>query len=118
MFTVVYADEFIAWLDSLTDDEKISVLATIELLKLHGYNLHRPYADTIKGSKITNLKELRIQHAGYPYRAFYVFDPIRQAVLLCGGDKTGDKRFYQRMIPLAERIYQQHLANLQGEDDD
>lgn len=51
------------------------------------------------------LKELRIQHRGRPLRAFFAFDPLRQAVVLCAGDKTGnDKRFYKEMVPMAERI--------------
>jgi hypothetical protein len=40
---------------------------------------------------------------------FYAFDPARQAVLLIGGDKTGDDRFYERMIPLSERIWAEYL---------
>lgn len=52
-----------------------------------------------------------MQHQGKPYRLLFVFDPIRQAVMLCGGDKTGDKRFYQKMIPLAEEIYKQYLQS-------
>ncbi len=87
--------------------------AVLELLKEYGYNLNRPYADTIKGSKLTNLKELRIQSNGKPLRAFFVFDPLRQAVVLCGGDKTGDKRFYKKMIPLAQSIYQSYLDQLE-----
>ena len=70
----------------------------------------RPYADVIHGSNISNLKELRIQHRGHPYRAFYAFDPLRQAVVLCAGDKTGnEKRFYKEMTPLAEAIYTRYL---------
>ena len=112
MFTVIFADEFSQWLLSLAADERTSVLAGIELLELYGHNLSRPYADTLKGSQLKNLKELRIQHAGRLFRAFFVFDPLRQAIVLCGGDKTGDKRFYKRMIPLAEHIYNQYLATL------
>jgi hypothetical protein len=60
-------------------------------------------------SPLSNLKELRIQHRGQPYRAFFVFDPQRQAIVLCAGNKQGDKRFYERMTPLAESIYQRYL---------
>lgn len=81
------------------------------LLEEHGAQLPRPYADVIHGSSISNLKELRIQHRGHPYRAFFVFDPLRQAVVLCAGDKTGnDKRFYKVMIPIAESIYKRYLS--------
>lgn len=113
MFTVLYSPEFVQWLSDLDDDTVDDVMIAIELLKQYGYNLNRPYADTIKGSKLSNLKELRIQHDGKPYRAFFVFDPHRQAIILCAGDKTGNKRFYQKMIPLAELIYQQYLEQLE-----
>lgn len=85
------------------------------LLEEHGHQLKRPHADTIKDSKFTNLKELRIQHAGNPYRAFFIFDPTRQAVILCAGQKTNEKRFYKEIIPIAEKIYQRYLDNLANE---
>lgn len=113
MYKVIFTDHFINWLESLSDDEQDSVLFVIGALKQHGYHLNRPYADTIKDSDLTNLKELRIQHQGKPYRAFFVFDSLRQAVILCGGNKTGDKRFYQKMIPLAKRIYSDYLKELE-----
>lgn len=112
MFNVIYSNEFVAWLDSLDDDALDDVEAMILLLKEKGFNLARPYADTIKNSELSNLKELRIQSNGRPLRAFFVFDPLRQAIILCAGDKTGDKRFYQKMIPLAEAIYQRYLMEL------
>lgn len=49
------------------------------------------------------MKELRTQCQGRPIRTMYAFDPRRSAILLIGGDKTGDDRFYERMIPLADR---------------
>jgi hypothetical protein len=58
------------------------------------------------------MKELRTQHKGRPIRTFYAFDPRRKAILLIGGDKTGDARFYDRMIPLADKLYDQHLVEL------
>lgn len=112
MWTVLYTEEFEQWFSALTQDEQESVAAMIKLLQSNGPHLPRPYADTLKGSRLKNLKELRIQHKGDPYRALYVFDPLRQAVLLCGGNKTGDKRFYERMIVLAEAVYQQYLMEM------
>lgn len=50
--------------------------------------------------------------AGRPIRVFYAFDPQRVAVLLTGDDKTGDDRFYERMVPLADRLYDEHLAEI------
>ena len=61
------------------------------------------------------MRELRIQHEGRPYRVFYCFDPRRTAILLIGGDKTGDDRFYDRMIPIADRLYDDHLDQLRNE---
>lgn len=109
MWNVIFSPYFSEWFASLDVDEQDSIYHGLQLIEQLGPHLGRPNADTIKGSKLSNLKELRIQHAGKPYRAFYVFDPIRQAVMLCGGDKTGDKRFYKKMIPLAETIYDEYL---------
>lgn len=111
MWQVVFTDEFDEWFLELTADEQDSILHYLTILKQKGHQLGRPYVDTIHGSSLTNLKELRVQHEGKPYRIFFVFDPIRQAVMLCGGDKTGDKRFYKTMIPLAESIYQNYLTS-------
>ncbi len=114
MWNVVFSDEFEQWLMQLTEDEQDSMLYGLDMLKKAGPQLSRPYADVIHGSKISNLKELRIQHRGHPYRAFYVFDPLRQAVVLCAGDKTGnEKRFYKEMIPVAEAIYTRYLEEIQ-----
>jgi hypothetical protein len=56
---------------------------------------------------------LRVQSLGRPLRIVYAFDPQRQAVLILGGDKTGDARFYSWMIPKAEALWQQYLRELQ-----
>lgn len=111
MWSVVTVDVFDAWFLSLGEAEQVDILAHIRVLELMGQALGRPHVDTLKASSLPNLKELRIQHRGKPYRVLFVFDPHRQAVLLCGGDKTGDKRFYKRMIPIAEREFAQYLGN-------
>ncbi len=113
MWKVIYSTEFDQWLSGLPEDAYDSVEAMIRLLKMEGPNLPRPYADVIHGSAISNLKELRIQHRGKPYRAFFAFDPLRQAIVLCAGNKTGnEKRFYKEMIPLAEGIYRRYLQEI------
>ncbi|MCW5207971.1 type II toxin-antitoxin system RelE/ParE family toxin [Desulfobulbus sp. US2] len=61
------------------------------------------------------MKELRTQCRGRPLRTFFAFDPRRTAILLIGGDKTGDDRFYERMIPLAEQLYDNYLEELRRE---
>lgn len=61
------------------------------------------------------MRELRIQHAGHPFRTLYAFDPRRKAILLIGGDKTGDKRWYEVNVPIADRLYDDHLLQLKDE---
>lgn len=78
--------------------------------------LSRPYADRVKGSRYSNMKELRVQSKGDPIRAFFAFDPERKGILLCAGNKTGnEKRFYDEMIPIADREFTQHLEKLKKE---
>jgi hypothetical protein len=62
------------------------------------------------------MRELRVQVGGDPYRIFYAFDPRRAAILLIGGIKAGDERFYEGMIPIADRIYDEHLEELAREE--
>jgi hypothetical protein len=61
------------------------------------------------------MRELRVQHQGRPYRVFHVFDPRRSAILLIAGDKTGDDRFYERMVPMADKLYDAHSEQLKRE---
>lgn len=112
-WNILFTDCFSNWLDQQDIPTKKSVAATLNLLKISGPELSRPYADTIKGSKYTNMKELRIQHQGKPLRAFFAFDPLRQAIVLCAGDKSNDKQFYKRMIALADAEFTAYLANLE-----
>jgi hypothetical protein len=115
MWEVDFTDEFGAWWDSLDEDEQVSVAASVALLQQLGPHLSRPHADTLSGSRHSNMKELTTQHRGRPLRTLFAFDPRRSAILLIGGDKTGDNRFYERMIPLADRLYDEHLAALRKE---
>lgn len=84
-------------------------------MELYGPGLARPYADTVKDSRHANMKELRTQCQGRPLRTFFSFDPRRSAILLIGGDTTGDDRFYERMIPLADELYDWYLKELREE---
>jgi hypothetical protein len=61
------------------------------------------------------MRELRVQAVGDPHRVFYAFDPRRTAILLIGASKVGDEQFYERMIPIADRLYDEHLKELEGE---
>ncbi len=101
-------DEFKAWYEGLSEAEQDRVAFTIGLLEERGITLPHPYSSSIKGASFA-LRELRTQAEGGPLRTLYAFDPSRQAVLLIGGDKTGDDRFYERMIPIAARIWNEYL---------
>ena len=71
-----------------------------------------PHSSGISGSKHSHMRELRTQHSGNPYRTLYAFDPRRNAILLIGGDKTGNDRWYETHIAIADRIYDEHLQQL------
>ena len=92
-FEVEFTDEFGEWWDSLSVDEQSSIRESVNFLAEVGPKLGRPAVDTLKGSRFPNMKELRVQHEGRPYRVFFSFDPRRTAMLLIGGDKTGKNRF-------------------------
>ena len=79
-----------------------------------GPNLGRPTVDTLKGTSHANMKEMRFNWMGEVWRVAFAFDPQRQAVLLVGGDKGGadQKRFYKRLITVADNRYSEHLAAL------
>ncbi len=115
MWDIEFADEFGQWWHALDEDEQEPVAASVELLIALGPGLPRPHADMVKGSRHANMKELRTQHQGRPLRTFFAFDPRRAAILLIGGDKTGDDRFYAKMVPLADRLYDEHLEELKEE---
>ena len=108
MWEVVRADEFANWYYKLDDNAKEEIFAHINLLGQIGPSLGRPFVDTIKGSKHKNMKELRVQNKRRLFRIFFVLDRKRKCVLLLGGDKREDKRFYKKMIPMADRIYDEY----------
>ena len=108
MVEVVVTDEFRGWYEPLTEEEQVSITRVVTLLAQEGVALGHPYSSGINGAAFP-LRELRVQHQGRPYRVFYAFDPARQAVLLIGGDKTGQDRFYEEMIPQAETIWKEYL---------
>jgi hypothetical protein len=87
---VEYTDEFGAWWDGLTEGEQESVRAFVKLLGDYGPTLPFPYSSGVKGARHDQMRELRIQHAGRPFRALYAFDPRRCAILLIGREKSGD----------------------------
>ncbi|MGO9470731.1 MAG: type II toxin-antitoxin system RelE/ParE family toxin [Isosphaeraceae bacterium] len=113
---VLFDEGFAAWLDGLDEDLRRALLAHVVLLREHGPNLGRPQVDTLKGSKVANLKELRIQHRGEPWRVLFAFDPARAAILLVGGNKAGGKKWYKKHIRIAEDRFERHLRRLKEEE--
>lgn len=109
---VEFTDEFEAWWETLTAEEQEDISYSVALLEEFGTNLPYPHSTGIHGSKHPHMRELRTQHQGRPYRTLYAFDPRRSAILLIGGDKTGDKRWYDKFVPIADRLYDEHLAQL------
>jgi hypothetical protein len=109
---VEFTAEFGRWWDGLGSGEQKSVDFTVTLLQEVGPTLKMPHSSGIGTSRHSHMRELRIQHEGRPYRVLYAFDPRRVAILLVGGDKTGNDRWYEEFIPLADSIYDQHLREL------
>jgi hypothetical protein len=112
---VEYTDEFENWWESLDEDEQESVTTCVLLLEARGPMLGFPFTSGIRQSRHSHMRELRIQHSGRPYRVLYAFDPRRVAILLMGGDKTGDDRWYEKNVPLADMIYDEHVEALKKE---
>ena len=114
-WNVEYTDPFGEWWDQLSEAEQESIAASVQLLEELGPHLSFPHSSGVKGSRYSHLRELRTQHEGRPYRTLYAFDPRRSAILLIGGDKTGDDRWYETNVPLADRVYEEYLEELRKE---
>lgn len=112
---VEVTDELRDWFNGLTEAKQESVDTAVGLLKQFGPNPSFPYSSGIAISRHSHMRELRIQHHGRPYRVLYAFDPRRSAVLLIGGDKTGDNRWYKRFVPKADTLYDEYLEDIQRE---
>lgn len=103
---------FDKWFLGLTEGEREAVRAAIRLLAEYGPTLGHPHTSDIKGSKHGEMRELRVQVGGKPFRVLYAFDSTRTAILILGGDKTGDDRWYDDNVPKADKLYDAHLASL------
>jgi hypothetical protein len=114
-WNVEHTDEFAAWYRSLTESRQDDITAIGLLLMEEGPQLPFPYSSGVSGSKHGHMRELRVQSGGRPIRVFYAFDPRRSAILLIGGDKTGDDRFYARMIPVADALYDVYINEIRRE---
>lgn len=114
-WNVEYTDEFGTWYDALREEIQDDIDRMVGVLEARGPQLPFPYSSGIEGSRHDHMRELRVQSGGKPIRIFYAFDPRRTAILLIGGDKTGDKRFYESMIPVVDRLYGDYIAELRKE---
>ena len=112
---VEYTDEFGAWWETLGAGAQDDIAAIVAVLEQRGPQLPFPYSSAVVGSRHGPMRELRVRSGGDPLRIFYAFDPRRAAILLIGGNKSGDDRFYQRMIPRADRLYDIHLDEIRRE---
>jgi hypothetical protein len=111
---VEYTDQFGAWWNTLTEEEQDSIAVAVGVLERRGPGLGRPWVDNLKRSRHANMKELRPR--GGHLRIMFAFDPRRTAILLLGGDKSGEwAAWYERAIPEADRLYDEHLAELHDE---
>lgn len=110
MWDVEFTDEFEAWWDTLSVDEQQAIDAAVRVLEQREPGLGRPLVDSVAGSRHQNMKELRVG----TIRILFAFDPRRAAILLIGGDKRDRwQEFYERMIPLADDLFDEHLAALE-----
>src|SRR6267142_1837208 len=111
-FEDAFEAEFLAFEPEVQD----ALLAVARLLADYGPQLGRPYVDTLKGSKHANMKELRFEATNGEWRAAFAFDPLRKAILLVAGDKSGgsQKRFYKQLLAKADRRFSVHLARLKA----
>lgn len=114
MWSISTTEVFDEWFTDLKQDAQVEIIAKVNLLKLLGPQLKRPHADTLKGSKHANMKELRADTTDQVLRVAFAFDPTRSAILLIGGNKTGTSqtRFYKQLIAKADELYEIHLAAL------
>ena len=114
MWTILGDKDFMIWYERLPEPEQDEIAAALAVLRTYGPNLGRPRVDSVKGSRHSNMKELRLQIAGDPWRILFAFDPDRAAILLVGGNKGGSDRWYKTNLPIADERFQNHLDRLEN----
>lgn len=112
---VIATDEFVEWWDGLGTREHDAVRDAVELLERFGIGLPFPHSSKVAGSTLA-LRELRRKSAKHQLRVLYIFDPMRQAVLLVGGDKLGanQRLFYKALIAKAEALWAEYVKEQEG----
>jgi hypothetical protein len=107
---VEHTDEFAAWFAELAEEEAEQIAHAIDHLAQVGPTCPRPLVDRIKGSRHHNMKELRVSTGACKYRILFIFTSNRKALLLVGGDKSGNwTRWYSDNIPYADDLYDEYL---------
>lgn len=115
MWEVEFTDEFESWWQGLDTDQQEALDDRVMLLGESGPNLKRPVVGEITTSRHQNMKELRVSQGG-ALRVLFAFDPRRHAILLLGGDKSGEwEAWYEWAIPKADELYDTHLQELTNE---
>ncbi len=114
-WTVDLHPDFAGEFEELPEQAQDELLALSDLLSTFGPQLGRPHADTLNGSKHSNMKELRFNADGGVWRTAFAFDSKRNAILLVAGDKSGgsQKKFYKTLIKKADERFDQHLETLE-----
>ncbi|HYL36395.1 MAG TPA: type II toxin-antitoxin system RelE/ParE family toxin [Bryobacteraceae bacterium] len=115
IWQVEFTDEFETWWNTLDEPQQIKMDAAVRLLEAYGPDLPYPMSSGVSRSRHSHMRELRVQVRGRPFRVLYAFDPRRVAILLIGGDKTGDDRWYEVNIPIGDRLYDRHVEELKKE---
>ena len=109
---VIFHSDYVPEFRDLDVAVKEALGEVFDLLRDIGPSLGRPNVDTLKNSRHKNMKEIRVDAAGGTWRVAFAFDPDRNAIVLCGGDKSGvgEQRFYGRLIEKADRRFDHWLA--------
>jgi len=118
MWPIEYTEEYEDWFSAQEEESKVVINAKIIVLSEFGPNLGRPYVDTIKGSKYTNLKELRIRNKNFVIRILFCFNKSRKCWLIIGGNKKGknEEDFYKNLIKKAEEIIEKNPGIMEGKN--
>ena len=108
---VEFTGEFEVWWGLLSEDEQQVIAAKVDLLEERGPTLSRPHADVIVSSRHGNMKELRGKVGDRHLRVLFAFDPRRAALLLIGGDKTDNPKWYEEFVSIADDLFDRHLKS-------
>jgi hypothetical protein len=103
-------------MNTLLSQSRIALTEIVCLLEQFGPALPDRYSKPVVASRFSHMRELGVQHGGEPIRVLYAFDQSRVALLLLGGNKTGDDRWYEEFVPRADALYEQHLRELADPD--